>query len=165
MFNNVLIDWLVCLTFFGIVLLAACSDAGRLKIPNVASLGLLLLYPVHVLTSPSQIDWLGAGVLSAALFLGGVWLFTRGALGGGDVKLLSVVGLWAGPSLIVPVLVLTALAGGVLALFAGILRYLHCYPSTWLRVWGAHNARAVQLPYGVAIAFGGAYVGLQLLPN
>ena len=43
-------------------------------------------------------------------------LFALGMLGAGDAKLLAAIGAWVGPTGMVWVLLLTGVAGGVLAL-------------------------------------------------
>lgn len=98
--------------------------------------------------------WQGLG-LGLASFLVGALLFTRGGLGGGDVKLLSVVGMWAGPKLWFPFILMTALAGGILGLV--VLARAVCINGIKRRVW-----RELTLPYGVAIACGGLYVAASL---
>jgi len=185
MFHSVLADRALCSAFLAVLLWAAYSDAVSLKIPNAATAALILLYPLHVLTSPAAADWPVSILVAAALFLASLALFARGAMGGGDVKLLTGVGLWAGPHLVLPVLLLTALAGGALALFVWLLHYSHRLRAAAARSLSALNLKegllalnsgetaektagttgvgAIYLPYGIAIAFGGAYAALQLL--
>src|SRR3546814_1397676 len=53
----------------------------------------------------------------AAIVLGlGILAFARGWFGGGDVKMLAAVSLWAGPAHLSLLLLVTALAGGLLSL-------------------------------------------------
>jgi prepilin peptidase CpaA len=83
-------------------------------------------------------------------------LFSRGLLGGGDVKLLAVATLWAGPAATLPLLVLTGLLGGLLCLLVltpvGALitaaRSTHRDPPRAPE----SGANPVVVPYGVAIA-------------
>jgi prepilin peptidase CpaA len=90
----------------------------------------------------------GAGVfvLLAAAFYAGM-------MGGGDVKLAAALALWFSPASTVKFLVLTSLAGGVLTL--GIL------------VWHRTKRREgrPEIPYGVAIAFGGLAILTQRFLN
>src|SRR5579872_1726255 len=160
MMYALLTDRLVCSAFLAILAWAACSDAATFKIPDAASLGLLFLYPVHVLASPAAPGWLAAGGVAALVFAVGLILFARGLWGGGDVKLLTAVALWAGPHGILPALLVMAMAGGVLALLAGAMLYVQRWRAA------ARNATAVAgmpLPYGVAIACGGSFTAMQLL--
>jgi prepilin peptidase CpaA len=79
--------------------------------------------------------------------------FYAGMMGGGDVKLAAALALWFSPFATVKFLVLTSLAGGVLTLA--------------VLVW--HRARnregRPEIPYGVAIAFGGLAILTQRFLN
>ena len=162
---HVLPEQVIIIGYLGLLAWAACSDAIEFEIPNQASLGLVVLYPLFVLVNPQPIDWLWASALAGAMFTISFLLFVRGRFGGGDVKLLTAAALWAGPKLILPMLVAMGVTGGLLALM----------------VWGVHQARryhlasygdvslttteyavATRLPYGVAIAAGAGLVGLRL---
>ena len=79
--------------------------------------------------------------------------FFTGMMGGGDVKLAAALALWFSPQSTIKFLVLTSLAGGVLTL--GILAW--------------HKAKRregrPEIPYGVAIAFGGLAILAQRFLN
>jgi len=85
----------------------------------------------------------------------GAAAFAAGALGGGDVKLLAAVSLFAGPDGIVNFLAVTAVAGGLLALaiLAGAPIGQPAMAGTALRM----RLRG-GLPYGPAIAAGGLWI-------
>lgn len=137
---------------------AALSDLQRRVIPNRISVAILALYPAHALTlSASQVAW-SVAVAAGVLILGMV-VFARGWIGGGDVKLLSVVALWAGWPLAIELAVVTSLFGAVLALswIALVRHFPPLFPST-----AAANGRT-EMPYGVAIAAGGVYVATRLV--
>jgi prepilin peptidase CpaA len=174
----------LCLTvFLGMLGLAAFKDLRERRIPNRLTAGLALLYPIYVLASPATVPWLAALGLAAVMFLIGLALFARELIGGGDVKLIAAVSLWAGPEHFVPFMLLTTLTGGVLSLFT-----LWC--RRWRGVIGTHLAApglatpggprgvlpeaqssvitdspdlTATLPYGIAIAVGGIAVAIQLL--
>ena len=78
-----------------------------------------------MLVSPTLVAWLAALGLAAAVFVVGLGLFARELIGGGDVKLLAALSLWAGPEQFVWFMLVTTLAGGVLSLI-----------SLWYRRWG-----------------------------
>lgn len=84
-------------------------------------------------------------------------------VGGGDVKLMVAVMIWAGPEQAVPVLSLIALAGLALALAMLIVRMIRRIP-----LLAPVTAVLVPLapergvPYGIALAFGG---GMSVLSN
>jgi prepilin peptidase CpaA len=174
----------LCLAAFVCMLgLAAFKDLRERRIPNRLTAGLALLWPIYVLASPTAVAWLAALGLAAVMLLIGLALFARGLIGGGDVKLIAAVSLWAGPEHFVPFMLLTALTGGALSLL-----------TMWYRRWGgaieAHLAAlglatpggprgvlpeaqsavttdspdlAATLPYGIAIAVGGIAVAIPLL--
>jgi prepilin peptidase CpaA len=159
--------------------LAAFKDVCERRIPNRLTAGLAALYPLYVLLSPIPVLWPAALGLAVVVFVIGLALFARELIGGGDVKLIAALSLWAGPDQFVWFMLVTALAGGALSL---------C--SLWYRHWGgmieAHLAalglattagripaladapsgssiaRSTTLPYGVAIAAGGVAVIIEL---
>jgi len=139
-----------------LVLAAAWCDTSARRLPN-AICGLILAgYPAIFATAAApQPVWGGVGA-GAAVFAVGIAVFAAGWLGGGDVKLLSVLALWAGPAHLAGFLLITVLAGGVLAVGALIYGRL----VTWVPVLAVGGEPTAQptLPYGVAIACGGLWV-------
>jgi prepilin peptidase CpaA len=142
--------------FAGLMLTAAVEDLRRLLIPNRLTVALCALWPFHLATTTLAIAPLAALGCSLAVFLSGALLFARGVLGGGDVKLLSAATLWAGPQATVPLLVGTALIGGLLALvllipaagrLIGGLRRSETAPAE-----PNDAALRAPMPYGIAIA-------------
>src|SRR5271166_7143144 len=102
--------------FAGLMATAALEDCRRLIIPNGLVLGLCALWPLHLATAPMlSLPAAGsAAICAAAVFVVGALLFSRGLIGGGDVKLLAAATLWAGPGATLPLLFLTGLIGGLL---------------------------------------------------
>lgn len=144
--------------FAGLMATAAFEDFRRLVIPNRLVIALCILWPVHLSTAPNLT--LAAGLTAAgcglAVFLGGAVLFSRGLIGGGDVKLLSAAALWAGPSATLPLLVLTGLLGGLLTLAllspAGVY-FAHARRNApVLADVAMTQTNPIAVPYGVAIA-------------
>jgi prepilin peptidase CpaA len=151
---------------------AAVTDLAVRKIPNVLVLGgLLLALALHLLAEPR---WGAAGFWLAGL-LAGFFLFlplyaARG-MAAGDVKLMAMVGAFAGPGGALRIAVLTWLAGGLMALamLAATGRWRQgmrnlrvlCRPLWW-RLLGvplapaalAQGDSAGNMPYGLAIAAG-----------
>ena len=137
---------------------AAASDMQRYIIPNRICLSLLFLYPGYALLSLSASEIGIAAALAAAVFAVGAGLFAFGIMGGGDVKLLAAVSLWAGGDHFPLFLILTTMAGGFLGLSWGpLLRYF--FPA--IATAKAANGRPA-IPYGVAIAVGGFFVAINL---
>jgi prepilin peptidase CpaA len=79
--------------------------------------------------------------------------FFAGMMGGGDVKLAAALALWFSPASTIKFLILMSIAGGVLTLL--------------ILAW--HRARKregrPEIPYGVAIAFGGLAILTQRFLN
>ena len=151
--------------FIVLLTAAAVSDVRRLTIPNYYCLGILLCYPVYLLAPPQPVDWPISLLIAGGLLAVGFLLFTTGRVGGGDAKLLAAASLWAGPAHLMEYMLITALAGGGMAL----LLYLHhrWSRSPSLAAFAATDAApdfAEQpMPYGVAIFAGGVYVAFTLL--
>jgi len=161
---HVLPAQVIIIGFLGLLAWAACNDAVEFEIPNGASLGIVLLYPLFVAVNPS-IHWLWALAVAGAVFISSFALFALGRFGGGDVKLLTASSLWAGPGLILPMIVVMGLTGGLLALLVWGAHLLHRYrpaPHGDVSLTTAAYAVPNRLPYGVAIAAGAGLVGLRL---
>ena len=149
-------------TLPALLIIAATSDFMSLRIPNwLTILTGLLFFPMAYATGLPLHDFgyhLLAGVI---LFVLGFLLFQFGLFGGGDAKLMAAAGLWFGTSQVIPFLVLTALAGGALALLIGIW-------SVFMLSWSFEGDKAMlgglrdrlatlkpNIPYGFALAVGG----------
>lgn len=142
----------VALWFGAGQLWAAASDAATLRIPNALILYLLAGYGATVaLTGPGWTDLAASAAVGIAILAFGTILFARGWMGGGDVKLLAVTGLWLGPAATPALLLLTAIAGGLLTLglITGRAVAAHCRGGD--RVAALH-ASMERVPYGIAIA-------------
>jgi prepilin peptidase CpaA len=132
-----------------LLIAAAVSDMRRLWIPDRYWIGIAAAYAVAALAQPWQAA-LGAVVTAVAVFVGGALLFARGWIGGGDVKLLSSLALWAGPDALASLLFDTALAGAALAL-AMLLVLRRRTPADF----DVHQPLRQPMPFGVAIAAAG----------
>lgn len=142
----------VALAFVALMLVAAIIDILKRKIHNVTVLVLLGVFVAALGTGMITLPWwsvLGAFAIAFAVTFG---LFAMGIFGGGDAKLFSVAALFTGLSGLGPFAVLTALAGGVLAVI-----YLVANPKRALRgltAKGRAEGGSRGVPYGVAIAIG-----------
>lgn len=146
-------------TFVALMVAAALIDLTRFIIPNWISLALLGLLAALVILLPVQIDWLSHLGAMGLVLAGTLLLYRFNLLGGGDLKLLTVVALWVGLDGLPVMLLYTALVGGALSValialrrvVAGILVLQSgCDRVTLPRLLlpGEH------IPYGVAIAAG-----------
>jgi prepilin peptidase CpaA len=137
--------------FAGLMLIAAVEDLRRLVIPNAVVLALGVLWPLQLAAAPT-ISLTGSAVAAlcaASVFGAGALLFSRGLMGGGDVKLLTAATLWAGPGLTPALLIVTAILGGLLTL---ALLFPLALRAVFAPAAAAGAAKRVPVPYGVAIA-------------
>jgi len=136
-----------------LLITAAGWDIATRRIPNWVSGCLVGVYALGAFLAPGATDVAGALAVGFAVFLLASALFAWGKLGGGDVKLLTAVALFAGAGRIAELLLMIALAGGALALALLLPRRFPVLPAPI-------QGRLVQaeLPYGVAIAAGAAWI-------
>jgi len=105
--------------FFSVLLGISITDARHYLIPDALSLGglgaglalALLPGPPSLLTSLIGAA-LGFGVLLAVGLLG-EWVFKKPAMGGGDIKMMAMVGAFLGPAGAMLTIFLGALAGTI----------------------------------------------------
>lgn len=160
----------------GLLLWAAFSDLQRFIIPNKITLGIVALYLAYLvsgLLGGMTVDWAGGLIAAAIVFAVGFALFNFGVLGGGDVKLLSAVALYAGSQWVAPLIAVTAIAGGVLSIgiLAAKMVSLSRIPANLrpymlpadVRYPVLRAALQTHAPYGAAIAFGGLFIIYQLV--
>ena len=155
-----------CLISLAVLLVAAAwQDLRTLHIVNGLSIAIAALFCVWALAG------LSAGVYSVtnlalavgcavALFLLGAAAFAVGLLGGGDVKLLASVGLFAGPALVVDLLLVMAVSGGVLG--AAVLAGVPLGPVSGQGGATLRGRLRARMPYGPAISAGGLWVATKL---
>lgn len=136
------------------LLVAAVTDIQRRQIDNWLNAAIALGAPLFWLATGLSLGDMGWQLAIAAgslvVFAG---LFAMGWMGGGDVKLLTALALWLQPYWFAQVLVVMAIAGGVLTLlFAG---------------WHLARRRKDRpaIPYGIAISGAGLWaLASQYLP-
>ncbi|MEW5703197.1 MAG: prepilin peptidase [Pseudomonadota bacterium] len=164
MLSMIFLDQVTVIAFLGLLTWAAISDFYSYLIPNRVSVAAAILFCAHVLAALPTIDWIGALLTGGTVFLVGAAMFAFRLIGGGDVKLLSAAALWAGPEQIIDFLLVTALAGGLISLaMMTALRLYRPGPVEAAVSSPRFSMRKQYIPYGVAIATGGFYVGLRLL--
>jgi prepilin peptidase CpaA len=140
-----------------LVIVAALSDITSFTIPNRISALLILAFVPAALALGRPLGEIGtdAAVFVAAL-VGGMAMFAAGWIGGGDAKLLAAASLWLGLAAMPMFLIITALAGGALAVLLMNIRSSWVQPYLTLApAWLARLATpGADVPYGVAIATG-----------
>lgn len=172
-----MIEWVSGGALVAIAIAAVWFDVRERRIPNTLTVAALLV--AFLVRSFFGLSAIGSGLAGAGLcFLLALPFFLARGLGGGDVKLLTAFGAFLGVEQLAPALLVTALAGGVLAVFEmirrravartlwgvyAILRTLS--PKSFIR-WKREEPRArmtlddpeaVTVPYGIAISTGALY--------
>ena len=143
--------------FPAVMIIAALSDVTSFTIPNRLSLGLLAAFLPVVLTFGRPVGEIGLDLGVGALALvAGMAMFAAGWIGGGDAKLFAVAALWLGWPAVARFLVVTAIAGGGLALLllnarSAFVRSRLAGGPGWL---DRLTTPGGDVPYGVAIAAG-----------
>jgi len=131
------------------MLLAACwCDLKARNIPNALNLAIALLaipfwWSLGLELWPDAALQLGVAAIVFGLF---AIAFAMGAMGGGDVKLVAAIALWLPFQAVAALLFIMSIAGGVLTL------------AMWIRHKLARRSEQLEIPYGVAIAFGGLWL-------
>lgn len=146
---------LAVLALTGLVAYAAVWDAAAFEIPDWLSAGIVAAFAVWAVAA--GLSWSDVGLhlaVAAAIFAGGVVLFALGAFGGGDVKMLAAVALWAGTAWIGPLLLAVSLFGGVLCIFLLAARALPERLRTARPGLQRLLVGETRVPYGIAIALG-----------
>ena len=154
MFNAPFTEFLLA-GLAALLVVAAVIDVRTFTISNRLNLTVALLAPLYWWAAHLPL-WPDIGMqvaIAVAVFVLFAIAFYTGMMGGGDVKLAAALALWFSPASTIKFLVLTSIAGGVLTL--GILAW--------------HKAKRregrPEIPYGVAIAFGGLAILAQRFLN
>jgi prepilin peptidase CpaA len=154
MFNGVFTEVLL-LGLAAILVVAAVIDVRTFTISNRLNATVALMAPLYWLSIPLS-PWPDVAIHLAAavgVFVLLAGAFYAGMMGGGDVKLAAALALWFSPQSTIRFLVIMSLAGGVLTMA--------------LLVWHRAKRREgrPEIPYGVAIAFGGLAILAQPFLN
>ena len=154
MFNGMFTQILM-IGLAAILIVAAAIDVRTFTISNRLNLTVALLAPVYWLSIGLPI-WPGVGIqlaVGAGVFVLLAAAFFAGMMGGGDVKLAAALALWFSPPSTLQFLLLMSVAGGVLTL---VVIALHHFKR---------REGKPEIPYGVAIAFGGLVILTQRFLN
>jgi prepilin peptidase CpaA len=175
-------DWLFGTALLVLLGLAAWQDLSRRRVPNAIVVAVMVLWTAHALSSGPAGAVEAVGVATAVLAVGfAAWRL--GCVGGGDVKLTAALGLWAGAQHVLPMLLVIAVAGGVLAMIFLVLRHPACtiilsrprLAAAASLALGASPAAPAEagrpmdssasatLPFGIAIAAGGCWLVHRLV--
>jgi prepilin peptidase CpaA len=161
-----------------VALVAAVQDIRSRRISDALTIP-AILSGIALHTARSGWDGLLVSLLGAAIGGGFLLIFClRGGMGLGDVKLMGGIGALVGAPFVLPVLVLTGVAGGVIAAGKLVVRYGKRYHEQNAKLtcaWGGYRVEETcegsnggdgplrdSIPYGVAIA-AGTIVSVALL--
>jgi prepilin peptidase CpaA len=144
---GVIADLLVAV-LAAMLIVVATGDLRSRTIPNWLNGAIALLaIPFWWLSGLSLWPDIASQIgVAAIVFLLFALAFRFGMMGGGDVKLLAALALWLPLGAMVKLLVIMSLAGGALTVAMMVGQRL------------GKNKEAPEVPYGVAIAFGGFWL-------
>jgi prepilin peptidase CpaA len=138
-----------------LLLVAAWGDIRTRTISNLLNGAIALAAPLWWYAEGLSL-WPGVAgqlALAAGVFVIFAALFAAGAMGGGDVKLLTALALWFPAMPLMRLLVVMAIAGGAVTI---VMLIVH-------RVQKAEGRP--EIPYGVAISIAGLIgLALDMLP-
>ena len=138
-----------------ILLVAAVIDMRTFTISNGLNVAVVLLAFVYWWAVGLPL-WPGAAVqlgIAVGVFVLLSIAFFMGMMGGGDVKLAAALALWFSPPETIRFLVAMSIAGGVLTVIVMVLHKVR------------RKEGPPEVPYGVAIAFGGLLILAQRFLN
>jgi leader peptidase (prepilin peptidase)/N-methyltransferase len=102
--------------FFATLIVIFFIDLDCQVIPNRLVLLLAALMPVRLLAGEVLFLQAAAGMLLGGGLFYMLAVLSRGGMGGGDVKLVTALGLWYGWKLLLPVIFLAFFCGGAVGL-------------------------------------------------
>jgi prepilin peptidase CpaA len=140
--------WAIAMGLTIVLAIAGLTDVRTRRIPNWTVLTCLGLFLGWAAVHPLNWDlWaLGAGVIAFAVSFG---LYSVGVMGAGDSKLFAAVALFTGMNGLIPLAVVTALVGGVVAGVGLVMRPTRALTMINMKGKGDFGPG---VPYGVAIA-------------
>ena len=142
------LSWMLLGLLVPLLLAAAWTDIRSRTIPNelngaIALLAIPFWWATGLALWPDVALQLAFAGCVFGLFAGA---FALGMMGGGDVKLIGALALWLPWQSLLALLVIMSLAGGALTVAMLIRKRL------------ARSEAVLEIPYGVAIAFGGLWL-------
>jgi prepilin signal peptidase PulO-like enzyme (type II secretory pathway) len=140
------LSMLIVAVYISALIICTGTDVLAYRVPNVitypAILGAILIGSLAPDADRADV-WLG-GIITGGVFLA-MSIVTRGGMGLGDVKLAFFTGFALGLTFAIPALLITAIAGGIIAVLLMVTRV---------------RGRKDPIPYAPFIAMGALYVFL-----
>jgi prepilin peptidase CpaA len=154
----------ILFTLGGCIAASYCDVRSR-RIPNALT-GSLALAAVIVHSLEGLHSLIVSVSVMAVMTLVGAFVYARGGIGGGDVKLAIAASGMLGYPLCIPFLLYTAIGGGVLAIFFLLFRGEARAMVSRVALITAGAARGIPtprttLPYALAFAFGATVIALS----
>ena len=146
---------LICFTV--LLVYAAVSDLLTMRIPNWLNGAIAYTWIAYALLLPLDYTEMGLRVVWAlGVFSVAAWMFFRGWMGGGDVKMIPAVMLWIPSIHYYELLAVVSMYGGALAIGVLMLRAfaMPVFTVGWVWLERIHSMQK-KIPYGIAIACGG----------
>ena len=135
------------------VLAAAVWDVLHFEIPDTLSIAILMLAIVFGFLQPG-FPWLSHIAAPVLVFAFGLLAFSRGWLGGGDVKVLTATAAWTGLGGLAVQWAVVAMAGGAMTVMLFAARAALASGGRDTSQLPRIAQRDAPLPYAVAIAIG-----------
>ena len=154
--STILVNHIFSGIFILLVIYAMVTDMRYLRIGNAISFSLIALFFLYVLLMKPDISVVDHLLVAISVFGIGFILFVLRWFAGGDVKLMTALALWGGPSHILLFAILSGILGGALGLGVLAVRWLDKYgegigmPTSARRIM-PHWAKRGLCPYGLAI--------------
>jgi prepilin peptidase CpaA len=147
---------------------AAYTDFKEMRITNKTCLVGLAAYGFYALSLVFNGD--AGSVLSgvwvaATVFLVTAFMNAKNALGGGDVKLLTVLGLWTGSQYFLDTFFIVALCGGLVAAVALARQRMMKSAPVGATPGGDSPLEQRPIPYGPGITIAGLFLSSELILN
>lgn len=148
----------VAMTFVVLIvtILSSISDIRDLRIPNWHSLVIIAAFFIAYAFSPKYFHSLNQHLIAMGIMFAVTYLmFACKVIGGGDAKLGTALGLWAGLKSLIPFIFYMTLIGGVLGVMALLLRKRKVIKKPRRGSWIDQAQKGYSaVPYGVAISLG-----------
>ncbi len=142
--------WLIAFVVLAL-LAAAIEDELRLRISNATCLAVfaaaLVAMGMHGFSTSLWQNW----AIAIAILVIGTPAFSAGWFGGGDIKLLSAIGLWINLGAVIGLISAVFIIGGVVAL-------VYIFARRFTRSAQGTKSRDRRVPYGLAIVAGAVFV-------
>ena len=142
--------------FPAMVIVAALRDVTTFTIPNwISFAGIAAFFPAALMVHMPLGALEGSVIVGVAALAVGMVMFSLGWIGGGDAKLFAACAFWLGWPAIMPFMIWTSVAGGVLAVSLLFSRKVAAgYAGVGPAWFGRLMQQGGDVPYGLAIAVG-----------